>query len=341
MMKYFFRRKVTIFLVLILLVALSFFLVPKINQIRTILSFAKVDDYPLYSMRYYGNYHMKYELNGSEASRNNVHNTGFTNDFSMMCSSFLARNEKGEPIFCRNLDFDLLGHPITVLYTNPRGKHASIATADLFYLGYNDSNPPTSSLSGGWGLLNAPRITIDGMNEYGLSLAILSVPYAEPTKDPNKMTTDEVGANRLLLDNAKTVEEAIEELNKINIQFHNGAAHFMLADADGNSAVIEFIDGQMKIVRKEKPWQVCTNFILSEDIYGKVGKDRYDLAEKVLNDKNGILSEEEAMELLSKVSLRGTMWSVVYNLKTGNASIVMGKKYNKLVNKFHLDMKDD
>lgn len=90
-------------------------------------------------------------------------------------------------------------------------------------------------------------------------MAILSVPYAEPTYDQSKRTTDEVGANRIILDNAKTVDEAIDELNNYNIMFHQGAAHFMIADASGASAVIEFLDGKMNIVRNEKPWQVCTN----------------------------------------------------------------------------------
>ncbi len=339
MKKYLSRRSITIFLVL-LLVVLSFCLVPRINQIRTILSLTKVDDYPLYYMKYYGSYHMNYDINNPEPGNDRAQTSHYTNDFSMKCSSFLARNENGDPIFCRNLDYDLLSHPITVLHTNPPGKNASLVTADLFYLGYSYSNPPTNSIFNNQRLLDAPRITIDGMNEYGLSLAILSVPYAKPTLDPNKLTTDEVGANRILLDHAKTVEEAIEELNKINIKFHNSAAHFMIADAGGNSAVVEFIKGEMKVVRNEKSWQVCTNFVLSEDIYGKVGKDRYDLAEKVLQEKNGVLSEEEAMDLLSKVSQSGTMWSVIYNLKTGDTSIAMGRKFDQ-INEFHLDMKEE
>lgn len=340
MKKYFIRRNVTIFLVLLLVTAFSICLVPKINEIRTILSLTKVDDYPLYFMKYYGDYHMNYDISDPEPGNNRAQISRYTNDFSMMCSSFLARNENGDPIFCRNLDYDLLSHPITVLHTNPPGKYASLVTADLFYLGYSYSNPPTNSIFDDRRLLDAPRITIDGMNEYGLSLAILTVPCAEPSMDPNKMTTDEVGANRILLDHAKTVEEAIEELNKINIKFHNGAAHFMIADANGDSAVIEFIRGEMKIVRNDKPWQVCTNFVLSEDIYSKIGKDRYDLAEKVLKDKNGVLSEKEAMDLLSQVSQGGTMWSVIYNLKTGDTSIAMGRKFDQ-INEFHLDMKEE
>lgn len=173
-----------------------------------------------------------------------------------------------------------------------------------------------------------------------MSLAILTVPAARTSYDPQKPTTDEAGINRLILDNARTLDEAIEELNQYNLAFHDGPAHFMIADANGDSAVIEFIEGETNILRNEKPWQVCTNFILSRDLFQKVGKDRYDLAEQTLGDKNGILSEEEAMELLSAISQGGTVWSVVYNLKTGEADIVMGRKYDQ-VHSFDLKMNNE
>lgn len=339
MKKYFKRKKILIVFLLLLLVVLSNCVLLNLNKARTILSLTGVDDYPLYSMKYYGGYHLSYEVAGSSDNGNSADNSVAMNDFNMMCSSFLARNEKGEPIFCRNLDYTLLNHPITVLYTDAPGKNASLTMADLFYLGYNKDNPPGNSIFKDKSLLSAPRVTIDGMNEYGLSIAILSVPYAEPPKNPDNVTTDEVGMNRLILDNAKTIDEAISEFNKYNIKFAEGAAHFMIADADGNSAVIEFLDGKISVVKSEKPWQVCTNFILSRNLYDKVGEDRYDIAERTLGEKNGILTKEEAMNLLSAISQDGTVWSVVYNLKTGEADIVMGREYGQ-VHTFYLDMKN-
>lgn len=106
----------------------------------------------------------------------------------------------------------------------------------------------------------------------------------------------------------------------------------MLADANGDSAVVEFIDSQIVVHRNKEDWQVCTNFILSRDIGGKSGLDRYNKAIKRLEESNGILSENEAMQLLSDISESGTVWSVIYNLRTGEANIVMGRKYTKIIN---------
>ncbi len=334
-MKHFTKKRNIYIVVSVLLIALSVYGLLNLNTVRTIYSLTKVDEYPLYYMKYYGDYHPDYR---AKNSGDNTADTAVTSDkFGMLCSSFFATNNKGEPLFCRNLDYTLLRHQITVLKTDAPGKYASLTMADLFYLGYNESNPPVRSLTKGGNLMAAPRVTIDGVNEYGLSLAILSVPYAKPPYDPEKLTTDEVGINRLILDNAKTVAEAVEVMKQYNIKFQEGPAHFMIADANGDSAVIEFLDGEIVALWREEAWQVCTNFILSADLQDNEGKDRYDIAEQTLKEKNGILTEEEAMDLLGAISQNSTVWSVVYNLKTGEADIVMGKKYDQ-VHTFDLKM---
>lgn len=214
-----------------------------------------------------------------------------------------------------------------------------MTTVDLNYLGYSKENPPDRSLIGS-NLLYAPRITIDGINEYGLAVAILAVPIAEPPFDPNKPDTDEVGMMRLILDDAKTIDEAVEIIKQYNILFHEGAGHFMIADASGDSAVIEFIDGQVVVFRTDTDWQVCTNFILSQEDRNKNGLFRYETAMECLNENSGILSEEQAMQLLSDVSQDSTVWSVIYNLRTGEMQIAMGKKYEE-VNCFDLQMHNE
>lgn len=308
-----------------------------LNRIRTIMSLRKVDDYPLFYMRYYGDYKFDFSI-PKEFQQSNASGIAPENR-SMMCSSFLARNEKGDPIFCRNLDYTLLGHPITLVAANPPGKNASLAMTDLYYLGYNQNRLPNRSLFR-TGLMVAPRITIDGVNEYGLAVATLTVPFAKPPYDPKKETTDEAGMSRLILDHASTVDEAVDKINEYNLMFHEGPIHFMIADGSGDSAVVEFLDGQVLVHRDKNDWQVCTNFILSQDLGEKWGLDRYNKAAERLEERNGILSEEEALQLLSDVSQKDTIWSVVYNLRTGETEIVMGKNYTK-VNHFDLRMHNE
>jgi hypothetical protein len=306
---------------LILLAVLAVFLWPRIDEARTILSLKKVDDYPLYTMTYYGDYRLDYTVDNPNLKAQNS---------GMMCSSFLARNEKGEPLFCRNLDYALANHPIVMVDTSARQKYAGIGICDLYYLGYSNDKLPSGSLFSDRALLSAPRITIDGMNEYGVALAMLSVPHAEPTLDPKKQSIDEGAAVRLILDQAKTVAEAVDVLKGYNMLFHEGASHFMIADGNGDSAVVEFVNGEIVVIKSDNPWQVVTNFILSGKTREGVGQNRYDLAEETLEKTNGVLSEEDAMKLLADVSQPGTLWSVIYNLKTGEARLALKMKYDKL-----------
>ncbi len=185
----------------------------------------------------------------------------------------------------------------------------------------------------------APRITIDGMNEHGVALAILSVPHAEPALDPARQTIDEVAAVRLSLDNAKTVDEAVEVIKGYNMVFNEGPVHFMIADGSGDSAIVELVDGETKAIRSGKAWQVATNFIVSSPAREGVGQDRYDLAEQALEKAGGVLGEEEAMDLLGRVSQPGTLWSVIYNLRTGEARLALKKNFDKIY-QFKLKMHD-
>lgn len=316
----FFMKQILVLILVFIAIAGSF-AVFNANKVRTILSLKEIDGHPLYFMKYYGNYsYAKPEASGE-----------------VKCSAFLAFNKKGEPLFCRNLDYVLTGHPIAALFTAAHGKYSSISMTDLYYLGFDQNNPPGRSLIRDWGLLDAPKLPIDGMNEYGVALAMLSVPEAEAGEDSNKPTIDEVSCNRLILDNAKNIDEAIDIINKYNIKFNEGPIHYMLADSRGESAVVEFINNKVVVTRKQKAYQAVTNFIVAGDIGGKTGLDRYEIACSELDRRSGKLSEKEAMELLSKVSQGGTLWSIVYNLKTGDVEVAMDRRYDQ-IRKFKLDM---
>jgi hypothetical protein len=144
----------------------------------------------------------------------------------------------------------------------------------------------------------------------------------------------------LLLDYAQDVDQAIALLQNYNIDFGGGPPlHYLVADAAGSSAVIEFIDGQMVVLRPDKPWQVSTNFLISQE--QPEGADsscrRYNRATEILEQTEGNITPAEAMTLLENVSQGSTMWSVVYGLTTGDIQIAMGRQYSA-VKKFKLEM---
>lgn len=132
---------------------------------------------------------------------------------------------------------------------------------------------------------------IDGMNTEGLSVAILYLPGTKfPAFDPKdqKPVLAIYDIASFLLSQAKTVPEALELIRshqlvqsavkeKEGIFIKDLPIHFVVRDKTGNSAVIEFIDGQTKIY--EKAGDVLTNApsfdwqLKNADIYGSLLAD--------------------------------------------------------------------
>ena len=109
--------------------------------------------------------------------------------------------------------------------------------------------------------------TCDGMNEKGLVASLLFLPesvYSLPGD-----TRPAMGISiwtQYVLDNFATVSEAVAELKKETFRIDaphlpNGAAstlHMAITDETGNTAVLEYIDGNL-IIHEGKQYQVMTN----------------------------------------------------------------------------------
>ena len=309
------------------------------DRSRTLASLRKVDDFPLYEMHYYGDYDFgSFLQEGLETdAQRQSQPVGLLEEWA--CTCFAALDEEGDLVFGRNFDWYL--HPALLLFTNPPSAYASVSMVDISYLGYDEEEP---SWAGRGGLLDAPYFPFDGMNEYGLAVGIMAVPYADGADDPHKVTIGSLHAVRLMLDYAKDVDEAISLLQNYNIEFEGGPPlHYLISDLSGNSAVIEFTGGKVSVIRNSEPWQVATNFVIS----GTLPEDRgslcwrYRTAYETLEQANGNISPEEAMTLLEDVSQSGdfpTIWSIVYNTTTGDIQVVVGREFDR-VHQFKLEMR--
>jgi penicillin V acylase-like amidase (Ntn superfamily) len=185
-------------------------------------------------------------------------------------------------------------------------------------------------------LLATPYATIDGMNECGVAIAQNAVPERNTPRDPNKLTLLNSQIIRLVLDHAADVNEALTLIQKYNVEFANTSVHFHIADSSGKSAIVEYIDGGISMVHDDNPWQVSTNYLFSEPQQPDCW--RYKKASQSLRKAQGNLSQDKAMQLLQDTSQGSTVWSVVYNLKSGQIDLVMGKNYDK-VHTFSLKMR--
>ncbi len=300
----------------------------ELNEWRTLASLRKVDEHPLYVMRYHGDYDFKRFLRVDAGDVTQLLPAPAEAALSWACTCFASLSCEGAMLLGRNFDW-MDSNPALLLFADPPDAFASVSMVDISYLGFGSSIPSWSDRSR---LLYAVYMPFDGMNEHGLAVGMMAVPEANCGHDPQKPTISGLNAIRLMLDYAKDVNEAVALLSEYNIAFGGPPLHYLIADATGFSAVVECVDGDMRVLPNEQPWQVSTNFVISEA--GKQGGEarcwRYRSAHEALDQANGCLSRQQAMALLQDVSQPGTLWSIVYGINGGYLDIAMSRKYSSV-----------
>ena len=298
------------------------------QELGSLASFRKVDDYPLYVMDLEGGYDLGDLL--EEAARQGAEPLPAGGAHrGWACTVFAALGNEGERLLGRS--FDWYNRPTLLLFSRPDdGGYVSASMVDLSYLGFDAEDP---SWYQRLRLFDAPFLPFDGMNEAGLAVGMMAVSHAEPGHDPERITLGSLQIIRLLLDRATTVDEALNLMRNYNVTFLEGPPlHYLIADAGGRSAVVEYLEGGMSVLRSEGTWQVATNFLLSGLDPDEAGAQcpRYREAWRTLEAAEGSMSMPEAMGLLERVSQSHTMWSVVYGLKSGDVSVAVGRDYGQV-----------
>jgi hypothetical protein len=315
-------------LLIVLVLALAAILY---NPVRTLATLERVDDFPLYVMHYKGTY--LFDFFAEDGLDDPFYRGVYESVNPDACTSFSAPTPGGDVVFGRNLDWN--HRSSLLLFTDPPGGYASVSMVDLYYLGVEGMQEIPWSTR--FALLAAPHAAIDGMNECGVAIAQNAVPRRNTPKDPNKPTLLNSQIIRLVLDHARDVEEGLTLIQQYNVEFAAVPVHFHLADASGASAIVEYLDGRINIVRVDRPWQVSTNYLFSEEIQPECW--RYNKAAEVLARSVGLASSEAAMRLLEAVKQNHTVWSVVYGLRTGQIHLALGKDYDN-VHAFQLSKSD-
>ncbi|HEX9913458.1 MAG TPA: linear amide C-N hydrolase [Candidatus Bathyarchaeia archaeon] len=279
--------------------------------------FTKVDPYPLYVATYTADYRLSKYLETGSYSPSMIQG-------EPSCTCFYAA---GSGVYGRNFDFP--PNPVLLLFTYPEDGYASVSLVDLGYFGYSMSElPDAEDLES---LTTTPYLPFDGMNEAGLVVGMAAIPHAEPPFSPNKVTIGEIQVIRLLLDRAVTVDEALALLDNYNVQMVEPPIHYLVADATGASAIIEYVGGERRVVNGSS-FNVMTNFLVTEtDMTGGAPCWRYSLVAEGLTEAQGMVSPDEAMALLRGASQDHTIWSVVYSQATGEARVAVGRGYGHVL----------
>ena len=334
-------------------------------QMKTVQSLKDLGEGRLYRMDYKADYRLQdfidADLNSKEAVQGGV--AEMLLDFSSMpsslpalrpaCSAFQAVTPEGDVIYGRNFDYDFADGASLIVRTRPRGGYRSMSLVSMSHIGMTGAQLADGETDLSM-LVAAPYAMMDGVNEKGFCISVLDLTGGDCARQYNKekhsiMTTVLM---RLLLDRAATVEEALALCRQYNF-FADGEQrrvpwrdktnyHFLLSDASGRTVVLEYVreDG----LKGKGPWvmnvidaRFVTNFYLAEGWRNVIRPDdRYPILKQRLSEKQGVLTEAEAMALLREVCQKpsssddpSTQWSVVYNLTRRTATVCPAGDYSR------------
>jgi predicted choloylglycine hydrolase len=198
----------------------------------------------------------------------------------------------------------------------------------------------------------------DGMNDHGLCVTFSGGGTFK--KEPKKRGLNFFLLIRTLLDNCRTVAEAVEHLKKTPV---GGFWNFLITDRDDSAALMQYFDGEYSTKqidrRSTEQYLFSTNhYVLPEmlkyqeyagDWILKNSKKRYQLINDTLSKATPNISKEDIRNLLSKeiydglcghyyTDYFGTLFSMVYDLTDLKTDICFGAPtHNKWHTKFALD----
>lgn len=169
---------------------------------------------------------------------------------------------------------------------------------------------------------------VGGINEAGLVVEHLYLGTSEyPNIDAPSLS--ELEWIQYQLDNFGSVAEVVSNINRLRIRPLE-TVHFMIADPCGNSAVIDFIDGEAKIFNQEGAFQVFTqSSYQAARTYHLENKDKIERSGNKAIDNYALLMGhlgssptvdlDLSFNLLdissNKNGAQKTQWNIVYDLE--------------------------
>lgn len=244
----------------------------------------------------------------------------FPVSFLVACTTFFI-NKNGQMVFGRNYDWVT---DAGMICTNLKG---------LSKTSMQTENGETISWISKYGSITfnqyGKEFPTGGMNEKGLVVELM---WLDETKYPSADNRPAIGVLQWIqyqLDNCTTIDEVIATDKKLRISATGTTPlHYLIADANGHAATIEFLNGKM-IVHKgnDLTVPVLTNNIYDESVKayknstanGNNSLERFSEACSMIQKLNaGIVSKpliDYSFDILGEVTQGDfTKWSIVYDL---------------------------
>ncbi|MFC1724322.1 linear amide C-N hydrolase [candidate division KSB1 bacterium] len=296
-----------------------------IDTVNTLSSLRKENG--IIKINYYGDYGKL--LNDVENRM--INRSGGNSSEEIRCSMFAAFGDAGNLLYGRNFDNPECG--VLIGLYNPPGKLSSIAFSRINDLGF-EKNVDINSLSfeERKPFLSAPFFAPDGINECGVTVALAYLRSLPVKADKDKKYTFVTHMVREILDNAKNIDEAVEIVKGMNVYDSNIntlSHHILISDPSGRSVIMEYYDGEMKVIPNTESFQVITNSPVYDRSLSSIKNTcwRYKNAFDLLKKFDGKVTREEGMDILQSVSVKGTQWSAVYDMKEKSVYVSLYRDY--------------
>ena len=234
----------------------------------------------------------------------------------------------------------------------------SLKTASGNFIGNNEDAlnpvtylwfiPPGHGTYGrvGFGFNPEKKTAENGINDQGLYVGVNTVDETNWVPDPGKPDWETwegwfgSGVPDGILAKCATVEEALPLFEKYNLLTFK-SVKYVLADAGGNSAIVEWSEDGLKILQRNGDFQISTNFVNSD----KPEKDytcyRYKMAKKILEEDDREQPQQLLREVLSATSFEfnnPTQYSIIADLNTLDLAIYF---YHNFEEPYQINLKEE
>jgi hypothetical protein len=106
----------------------------------------------------------------------------------------------------------------------------------------------------------------------------------------------------------------------------------MVADASGNSIVLEPAEGEMKVIRGQGPFQVMTNSpVYQVPLQAQLSQClRFRFIYEILEQEGGRVDGQGCWHILQEVGNVWTEWSAVYGVSARSAALAIDFDFSSL-----------
>ncbi len=235
------------------------------------------------------------------------------------CTTFLL-NANDDLVFGRNYDWS---NDLGFVNTNLKG---------LFKTSYKVKDGKQISWTSKYGSITfnqyGKEFPTGGMNEKGLVVEVMWLPESVFAKKDKRAVLQDLQWIQYQLDNCSTIEEVIATDSFIRMSATSVPVHFLIADAQGKAATIEFLNGKMVTHASNKlSMPVLTNSTYESSVTSYTKNkannnslERFSTACSMINTyktskvKKPVI--DYSFEILKKVAQENsTKWSIVYDIK--------------------------